>query len=109
MNQADIKDLLIIWQARLRLQDWKVKLKFQDLDNDYGSCDCNLEDKTATIKILNLKASLWKDDPNVTYERVLVHEILHIHFWELHDCDTSHPLMNKVEQAINFITDALVP
>jgi len=84
-------------------------MKFLDLDNDYGSCDCNVEDKTVKIKILKFSDKLWKDDDDVTAERVLVHEILHIHFWELHEGDTSHALMPRIEQLCNFIADALVP
>jgi len=108
MTQTELRELLYVWQERLRLRDWKIRLKFQDLENDYGSCYCNIEDKTATIKILNLKDKLWGDNREVTPEKVLVHEILHIHFWLLHDGDVNHHNMSKVEQAINFITDALV-
>jgi len=108
MTQTELRELLYVWQERLRLRDWKVKLRFQDLDNDYGSCYCNPEDKTATIKILNFKDKLWRDDEAVTHEHVLVHEILHIHFWPLHEGDVNHPNMVIVEQVINFITDALV-
>jgi len=109
MTHKDIRILLEEWQVKLRLQDWRIRLRFVDLDNDYGSCECNVEDKTAIIKILNFKDKLWKESPEVTHERVLVHEILHIHFWELHEGDTSHPNMVKVEQVINFLSDALVP
>jgi len=108
MTQAKLRELLINWQQKLRLVDWKIKLKFCDLDNDYGSCLCNTEDKTATIKILNFKDKLWAENDEITPERVLVHEIIHIHLWELHDGDTGHIHMNRVEQICNFLADALV-
>lgn len=108
MTQAKLRELLINWQQKLRLVDWKIKLKFCDLENIYGNCLPEIEAKTATIKILNLNDRLWLEDKEITPELVLVHEILHVHFWPIHDCDINHPQMIRVEQAINIISEALI-
>lgn len=109
MTQKKIKELLPYWQERLRLQDWKISLDFRHLDEDYGSCTCDLQDKTASIEILELvspKWSLTKKSP----EKYLVHELLHVLLWPLvgnKEDQEPHKIIAE-EQVVNFLADILV-
>lgn len=75
--------LLIEWQERLGLQDWAIKIVDNCLPDEMGTNDCDgyttWEEsiKAARIQILDPK---YYEDRIIPfdYERVLVHELLHL-------------------------------
>lgn len=106
MTEDDVRLLLPLWQEKLRIQDWRIDLRFASMD-DYGSCDCNVEDKTALVKILPGDDPKWCLD-EYTPEKTLVHELLHVLLWELLGNSENEDKITKEEQVVNFLTDALL-
>lgn len=78
----DINDLLEEWQERLGLQDWAIILRFnlleEDMNNNAGETKWENSNKVAEIYIIR------EEDHNsiipYDFERILVHELLHIKF-----------------------------
>lgn len=97
------------WQARLRLQDWRVDARIVrkvDLKPDtLGNLKWNSEDKTATIRILDprdydLPTERIPEDMELT----VVHELIHLHLSVL----PRDPLKKGVEeQVVDKISVAL--
>ena len=78
-------DLLNEWVERLGLQNWRIKLKInqdeeQMRENTAGNVDFIEEIRCAVIKIIS--ESDYPEDSVLEYdfERILVHELLHIKF-----------------------------
>lgn len=76
--------------------------------DDYGTCKCNAQEKSAAIDILELTDPKW----DITWrepENTLVHELLHVLLWELLGDNTEDAsAITKEEQVVNIITDALL-
>ena len=107
MTNDELRLLLPLWQEKLRIQDWRVTLRIIPMD-DYGSCDCDPQDKTASVDILELDDPRWLLTDK-TPDKILVHELLHVLLWELLGDNTEDPeQVIKEEQIVNFLTDALV-
>lgn len=109
MTQEELQALCAEWR-RLRLQDWdivvRVKRQFDMARADAaGHCSCVVALKEAVISILDVVD--W--DPDIIkpqdQEMYLVHELLHVHFSQMHD-EYNSPV--HVEQAIQKIAEALV-
>lgn len=87
MKSKKLAELCALWQSRLRLQDWSVRVRFVErggLDisgggEGYGRIDWSLHAKTADISIVQSEY-LAQNDPNYDIEKALVHELLHLHF-----------------------------
>ena len=83
--------LLEEWQERLGLQDWIITLryncKFSDmqLENVDGETEWSTSTKDAAIRILDPK-EYGKRIEDFDFEKVLVHELLHLKFAIL-DCE----------------------
>ncbi len=98
------------WQQVLRLMDWTVTAEFVYPTNlargGFGQVDWDDEHKAAYIRLLwptmNAADTLLKYDP----ERVLVHELLHLHFVPF-DAKRG-PKSTAQEIAINMIAEAFV-
>lgn len=82
--------LLRKWIKKLHLQDWKIELRenstpsdFVD-DNNCGECEWQETEKSAIIRILN---PIYYGERIIpfNFERILVHELLHIKFCLLWD------------------------
>jgi hypothetical protein len=101
------------WQKRLRLQDWIVKPKLyrerdMKLSGCQGECEWQLKTKIAAIRILDVVD--YPEDLIIDQdmEKVLVHELLHLHFAALY-ADTKDASINDAqEQAIDCIAYSLV-
>jgi hypothetical protein len=112
MTDEELQALCAAWQARLRLQDWRVKAEFArrpemgDLSTT-GRVLMRIEHKNARILVLDPldmpTGGVFADDP----EGVLVHELLHLHFAPF-IVETGSPEDIAQEQAINCIRDALL-
>lgn len=91
------------WQAGLRLQDWKVQVRYAHASEferqAIGQCRCNMNNKTAEILILPNDGS----EP-MAEEMVLIHELLHLH---LNNLDVPGERGTEEEQVINCVAEAL--
>ena len=82
MTSITASELLNEWQERLGLQDWVIILRFnlfeEDMNKSAGETIWNNVNKLAEIHIIRDEDfnSLIPYD----YERILVHELLHIKF-----------------------------
>jgi hypothetical protein len=107
------------WQKKLRLQDWKIKIKLvskvemiakemeydQDPDTCIGFCEPLAEQKVANIYVLRPRENgEVHEGVNPSIDATLVHEMLHCHFAPFSTPETKL----AVEQAIEAITEALL-
>lgn len=107
MTLKDLRSFSQIWKKRLRLQDWKVTIRWMTTeeaastypDSD-GYCSWNAQHKLADIVIKKTVS-----DP----KRVLVHELLHL-LWEgnLERGTILHGNLVQKEIAINTLAEVLV-
>lgn len=121
ITQRQLTALMKRWQRRLRLVDWKVRVKLvgkeefdkrgavygHNADETYGFCEHLTEARTGFIWIVRPE-ELAEDDieGRVDIENTLVHELLHLHFAPFADKHTDDDLLH--EQAIEAITEALL-
>jgi hypothetical protein len=98
-----MEELLIKWQYKLGIEDWKIEFESIDSEqvmfpDDIGDDDyfigvnTVLENKTATI---------YYDVP--LYEEALVHELLHIRYPE-----SGFLNKEKSEEWVNYVTTELL-
>lgn len=123
ITQRQLTALMKRWQKKLRLQDWKVKVRLAgqvDFDErgkdyeytaktNYGFCEHMPEARTATIWMVKPSEGPLPadgDDERGNIENTLVHELLHLHFSPF---ASKHPEDDLAhEQAIEAITEALL-
>ena len=78
----DINDLLEEWQERLGLQDWAIILRFnlpeEEMQGDAGTTIWNNVNKIAEVHII--QEGDYNSIVPYDFERILVHELLHIKF-----------------------------
>jgi hypothetical protein len=105
-----LHDKLLIWQKRLKLQDWNLTVKMvrpTDLKpKTLGNIHWDAESHTATIKVLDIA------DYKLTFEEALkdqeftvVHELLHLQLSSLPRNEASRSVEEK---AVNALTEALL-
>ena len=104
MSDKERKALLNKWQKAFRLQDWVIKLVsdcnpsgFGWTDDREGECVYVESTKTAEIRILDERFYGKRLIP-YNYERILIHELLHIKFALLQD--TGNELQDRVVHQI---------
>lgn len=74
MSRRELARILRVWQNRLNLDHWTVKLTFDAQGDDLGECVCSDAYDEATVK-LNAGYTRWaRDEAN----RTIVHELLHV-------------------------------
>ena len=89
MTTITANELLKEWQERLGLMDWCISLKINVTQDDFesnvetaGETAWNNISKTAVVKIID--ENLYGNGSNriivYDFERILVHELLHIKF-----------------------------
>ncbi len=118
MTDAELQELCQKWQRVLRLQDWRINVKFVDTehipDNALGACKVFADSKLALIKLSRPEAIDKTDGFSAAFpymddtERTLVHELLHIHLDGLFDGEADKLKQTMKEQAIEAITDGLI-
>jgi len=108
LSEEELQALLVEWQERLRLQDWRLTVQFARYhelgEGKAGNIEWNIERRGARIKVL-AEADVAPDGLIVNPEHVLVHELLHI-LWCHYDADGVENTL--FEQALNTTADALV-
>lgn len=82
MTIITANELLEEWQERLGLQDWVIILRFnlseEDMQGDAGTTVWNNVNKVAEVHII--QEGDYNSIIPYDYERILVHELLHIKF-----------------------------
>lgn len=103
-----ITELGMLWQKRLRLQDWDVEYRVchaYEFENpaDMGDCEQCVAMKCARIRIAN--PDEWDHSRVMKYdtEQTIVHELLHLTFYDAPGACSEHD-----ERAINQVATALV-
>jgi hypothetical protein len=110
IDLAQLRAWCAEWQKRLRLQDWRIEVKWfalTDPGESLGNCRWNEARKMATIQVR--KPEVISDEPafNKDLEATLVHELLHLQFYAVQPRD--HGTLNDVfEAAIDLTAEALV-
>jgi hypothetical protein len=114
VTQDQLEQACREWARRLRLQDWRVTVRWQDwvsmsILGRSGEVQWNLQAKSAVVYILP-PGQRCDGNPEMAegdWERTLVHELLHLHLaaWSAPDGSLEDAAQ---EQAINAIAEALV-
>lgn len=109
--KPDLAALVADWQARLRLRDWRVTVKYVTDLRDSGGRPCHglcypfLDAKKATILIRDPESS-----PPVagapTVEETVVHELVHLHIAPL--SGSTQAEVAAEEQAVWSIAEAIM-
>lgn len=104
-----LQELCTIWQKRLRLQDWVIRIVLVPAREITGTgrCSYEIDSKSALVQILRPEdysgdRDLWPYD----MEEVLVHELLHLHWAPLKTREGS-PEETAEEQAVASLAGAL--
>jgi hypothetical protein len=110
LTQEELGQKLQEWQKRLRLQDWIIKVRtaraYELPEASMACVNSTLENKTASILILDpidYEPGLMLPQD---MENSLVHELLHLHLLPIHGDDDSKHV--AVEQAIECIASGLI-
>ena len=104
------------WQARLRLQDWDIEIKWEKRANMRtshiaGWVNCDYERKLATVKVVHPREHPDDDDLIHTWpdtETTVVHELLHVKMWGIDVFEAGSDKGKLQEQCIEQIARALV-
>jgi hypothetical protein len=113
ISQRKLTSIKREWQKLLRLQDWKIKIRFatdEELEEAtgveaVGACHSSPETREAQILIADVSV-LEEGDRQRDVENTIVHELLHVHFAPFQSDHEAVKLQH--EQAIEPITDALL-
>lgn len=91
LNDKIAEELFNEWRTRLGLEDWIITLRYNckfsdmELENVDGETEWSTSTKDAVIRILDPK-EYGKRIEDFDFEKVLVHELLHLKFAIL-DCE----------------------
>lgn len=119
MTDEELKSLCLLWQKRLRLQDWRIDVRFVDSgelpDDGGGTCQVHAPNRSVVIKILrsdsyNQTSDFYKAFPgDFDVERTLIHELVHIPLDGIIKAEDDADEFQHIaqEQAIEALTDAL--
>jgi hypothetical protein len=116
MTEKALQRLSQIWQRRLRLQDWNLRVRLVRSyhsampDDSCGTVNIEWRQKEATIYVLDpgdIDPEQLKSWPRQDAESILVHELVHLHFAGLRIAPgtAEHDLE---EQAILALEEALI-
>lgn len=93
MSQKEAEALMHRWMATLGLFDWDIRLKWRVRSEDMpgedalGYTNFNIVSKQAIVYMLD-PVDFRNDFFTYDYEEVLIHELLHIKFANLHNSDS---------------------
>ena len=107
------------WQRRLRLEDWTIKVEVRRLadmgQGTLASIDPHSVKRQARVRLLDPRdvdgQRFWFDGEAWNWELSLVHELLHLHWWDTHRRrwpGDGTPEGVAIESAIDAIAKALV-
>lgn len=118
-NQEELEAGLAKWQKILRLQDWNIitgikrAKDMHERDNRGEAWPWN-EHKRARIYLVDHVDHEDPDWGDLDHERILVHELLHLHVNRIMDevSDVDKKLADRLhtqeEECVNLIADALI-
>ncbi|MFD1450845.1 hypothetical protein [Oceanobacillus sojae] len=115
LTEEQLQEKLAYWQKILRLSDWIITVRIarerdMNLSGCAGEISWSLNNKAASIRILDEidcpQDLMYPQD----MEKTLVHELLHLHLAPISDHFSNDNDIYTVfeEQAIDCIADALV-
>ncbi len=101
LTEKQLTRLCRTWQRRLRLQDWRVEVRYatqEEMGDEVGHVDYDDTELTGTIRVPDSDTASAE-----SIERTLIHELLHLRLaaWE---APYGHP---PLETAINLLADSL--
>ena len=109
MTEQQLRELCTEWQDILRLRDWDIFLNVKRIFDMPDGCEGRMSSTTslkiATIDIMDEIDFNPASPVPLDQEKTLVHELLHVHFSQLHD---EHDSPVHLEQATEMITAALI-
>ena len=115
MTGERLEEVLAIWQKRLRLQDWRVKLEVVRQKvartEGYACVDWDRNYRRARVQLIHpgdLNASEFSIP--VDLEIFMVHELLHLFFCNLENDGNDEPewRLRELEFAVQSLAEALV-
>ncbi len=110
--QSQLDRWLVIWQERLRLLDWDIKIKavkaYKLGDENLGNTSWSLSKRKAVLQVLLPEHHEPSEDFPYDPEKTVIHELLHVCFapFDNHKEDTLEG--KTMEWAIEAISEALV-
>jgi hypothetical protein len=115
MTDEQLQQCLDFWRENLGLRDWRISAKLVDSEDaeSAGQCCVHHDDKLALIRIQQPEAhdktdGWYKAFPDhYDPEKMVIHELIHIHFDGLMEDDADDHQYIDQEQAINALTNAL--
>jgi hypothetical protein len=108
--QTFLNQKLLLWQKRLRLQDWNISVRLAPVENlrpkTLGNINWDRKAKSAVISVMSpgdykLTGSAMLDDMEMT----VVHELVHLH---LSGLPRNEDTKKVEEQAVNMLAEALI-
>lgn len=109
---AELKSLCAEWQKRLRLQDWRVRIRYSkeyELDGSQANVNARIHFKAATILINPfVDGDAGPDDCLMPLEVRVIHELVHLHmeaFWP--KCEKGSLQWDLAESAVDSLSWAL--
>lgn len=112
MTEAELKELCALWQKRLRLQDWNVRLVVkdaEDIEDAFAQIRPQLDSKKAVMHVRR-PGDVSTLDMQLGYdvEEYVVHELLHLHAEAFVPEDHDSHEYQAIEQAVGVLADCIV-
>lgn len=99
MTEEKAKELLNEWVKRLHLEEWAINFQWRVLEKDMtikesiGCTSANVVSRQASIQMID-PVDYPDSHFDYDYEKTLVHELLHLVFWDMDD--TGDELRDKL-------------
>jgi hypothetical protein len=114
MTESEMRELCTLWQKRLRLQDWNVRLQvksMEDVEGGFARARIWQSEKSALVQIvdpadtnsLDVQVSGGRD-----LEEDIVHELLHLPCDAFVPEDQDTPEYEAIEQMIGVLANCIV-
>lgn len=103
-----------MWQRRLRLQDWNVRLVVkaaEDMDDTFAKILPQLDSKKAVMHVCNPSDASSADtrlSGVYDIEEYIVHELLHLYTEPLEPEDSDSAESRVIEQAVGVLANCIV-
>ncbi len=77
MTRAQVEKIVTVWQGRLKLSQWSVKVDFDKPANASNDAQVSIDNHYDNATVL--LSSAWADWTREYTNLTLVHELLHLH------------------------------
>lgn len=111
LSGKTLKKKVRYWQGQLSLMDWEVKtllVSEADLNGKAGTVSWDMETKQAIINLVDPKTITTELDFPYDLEKVIVHELLHLHSAPFDTFKEGSNKYTALEVMINKVADSLV-